>query len=83
VIAPTIHSAVILAGNMLNDSFHSYVYDAEDEMIWVDGAIHYTNGPDGNRIRKDSGGSYTEYVGRKGDLDPCSQDFAVSEARQK
>ena len=51
------------AGDLLNDGFHNYTYDAERRLQTVDGnAAVYTYGPDGERVRKDTGGSFTEYV---------------------
>jgi RHS repeat-associated protein len=51
------------AGDLLNDGFHNYTYDAEHRLQTVDGtAATYTYGPDGERVRKDTGGSFTEYV---------------------
>jgi RHS repeat-associated protein len=51
------------AGNMLNDAFHQYAYDAENRIKSVDNTgAAYTYGPMGERVRKDTGGKATEYV---------------------
>jgi YD repeat-containing protein len=51
------------AGNMLNDAFHQYAYDAEDRIKSVDNTgAAYTYGRMGERVRKDTGGKGTEYV---------------------
>jgi RHS repeat-associated protein len=51
------------AGDLLNDTFHSYAYDGESRITTVDGTgPTYTYGADGQRSRKDAGGDYTEYV---------------------
>jgi RHS repeat-associated protein len=50
------------AGNMLNDGFHQYVYDAENRIKTVDSTgATYTYNPEGNRVRKDKGSNSTEY----------------------
>jgi RHS repeat-associated protein len=51
------------AGNLLNDGFHQYAYDAEGRMKTVDGTtVTYTYDPDGQRVRKDQGSTATEFV---------------------
>lgn len=51
------------AGDLLNDTFHNYTYDAESRMKTVDGTgASYTYGPAGQRVRKDVGSSWTEYL---------------------
>lgn len=51
------------AGNMLNDGVHQYAYDGENHIKTVDTtAATYTYGPGGERIRKDTGGTSTEYL---------------------
>lgn len=50
-------------GNLLNDTFHTYTYDAEERMTTVDSTVGvYTYSADGTRSRKDISGDYTEYV---------------------
>jgi YD repeat-containing protein len=52
------------AGNLLNDGFHNYIYDADNRIKQVDSSgAAYTYDADGNRIRKDVAGSpSTEYI---------------------
>lgn len=51
------------AGNLLNDSAHSYTYDAEGRIKTVDGTgATYAYGPDGQRVRKDTSSGSVEYV---------------------
>lgn len=51
------------AGNLLNDSTHSYTYDAESRIKTVDStAATYTYGPGGERVRKDTAAGSTEYI---------------------
>jgi RHS repeat-associated protein len=51
------------AGNLTNDSFHTYAYDAEGRMKTVDTtAATYTYSADGQRSRVDIGSNWTEYV---------------------
>ena len=51
------------AGNLQWDGAHSYAYDAESRVKTIDGGgATYTYGPDGERVRKDVGGSFTEYL---------------------
>jgi RHS repeat-associated protein len=52
------------AGNMTNDGSHSYTYDAENRLIQVDGGATaaYKYDALGRRIRKSSGGGWTNYV---------------------
>lgn len=51
------------SGNMLNDGLHQYAYDGENHIKTVDTtAATYTYGPGGERMRKDTGGTGTEYV---------------------
>ncbi len=46
---------------------NSYAYDPEGHITSVDnGAAAYTHDAEGNRARKDSGGSWTEYVSFSG-----------------
>ena len=48
---------------MLNDGIHEYIYDAESRIAQVDnGAITYTYDMGGQRVRKDVGTSFTEYI---------------------
>jgi RHS repeat-associated protein len=51
------------AGNLLNDAFHTYTFDAENRVKTVDGtAATYTYNGGGDRVRKDlSSGPSTEY----------------------
>jgi RHS repeat-associated protein len=57
------------AGNLLNDAFHQYTYDAEGHMKIVDGTVAtYTYGADGTRIRKDVGTAATEFIFFGGDV---------------
>ncbi len=55
------------AGDLLSDGFSNYGYDAEHRLTSatriLDGLQStYTYGPDGDRVRKDTGGSFTEYI---------------------
>jgi len=51
------------AGNLLGDSLHQYVFDGKSQIAQVDsGATTYTYDTEGNRIRKDTGTNYTEYL---------------------
>ncbi len=51
------------AGNLTNDSFRQYAYDAENRLQTVNtNAAIYTYDGNGNRIRKDVGGDWTEYI---------------------
>jgi RHS repeat-associated protein len=52
------------AGNLLNDGVgHAFTYDAEGRIGTVNGTgTTYTYGPDDERIRKEAGSSYTEYL---------------------
>jgi RHS repeat-associated protein len=51
------------AGNVLNDGFHSYAYDAENRISSVDsGATTYTYDADGRRVSKTVGGALTNYI---------------------
>jgi RHS repeat-associated protein len=51
------------AGNMVRDNFHTYTYDAENHLTAVDAGATgtYVYGAGGQRVRKNSGGSWTEY----------------------
>jgi len=51
------------AGNMLADSLHQYIYDAENRIKSVDttGAT-YLYDATGARVRKDTASNYTEYI---------------------
>jgi RHS repeat-associated protein len=51
------------AGNMLNDGFHTYTYDAENRIIQVDSGdtATYTYDAEGRRVRKVAG-SAVDYV---------------------
>jgi RHS repeat-associated protein len=50
------------AGNLLNDTFHSYTYDAENRIISVDnGATTYIYDADGQRVEKNTGGATLDY----------------------
>jgi RHS repeat-associated protein len=60
------------SGDVTYDGSHNYVFDAEHRIGCLDpvtagtcangAASTYTYGPDGERVRKDTGGSYTEYI---------------------
>jgi RHS repeat-associated protein len=51
------------AGNLTNDKFHSYTYDAENRIISVDnGATTYAYDADGQRVAKTTSGSTTDYI---------------------
>ena len=51
------------AGNVLNDGFHTYVYDAEGRISSVDNSADtYTYSADGRRVRKVVAGASTEYI---------------------
>ena len=51
------------AGNVLNDGFHTYVYDAEGRITSVDNSADtYTYAADGTRVRKVVAGTSTEYI---------------------
>jgi RHS repeat-associated protein len=51
------------AGNTLNDSLHSYVYDAEGRLNSADsGADTNTYGADSSRVRKVVSGTSTDYI---------------------
>jgi RHS repeat-associated protein len=51
------------AGNLLSDTFHNYIYDAESRIKSVDtNGATYTYDADGNRVRKDVGSDATEYI---------------------
>ena len=51
------------AGNLLNDGVHQYAYDAENRIKAVDSTgATYTYGPQGERVRKDTGANGTEYI---------------------
>jgi RHS repeat-associated protein len=50
------------AGNLLNDGFHTYTYDAEGRMKNMDTGVTYTYSAGGSRIRKDAGAAATEFV---------------------
>ncbi len=51
------------AGNLLNDGFHQYAYDAESRISSVDSTgATYVYDADGNRVRKAAGSSSTEYI---------------------
>lgn len=65
------------AGNMLNDGFHGYMYDAENRIKNVDGtSVAYTYDAAGERLRKDLPGGSTEYFYFAGmtiaELDPVA-----------
>jgi RHS repeat-associated protein len=51
------------AGNLLNDGQHSYVYDAENRIISVDGGqSSYVYDEDGQRVRKVSAAGTSDYL---------------------
>jgi hypothetical protein len=52
------------AGNMINDGSHSYVYDAEENLIGVDGGAtaQYVYNALNQRVRTVVGGNITEFV---------------------
>jgi YD repeat-containing protein len=51
------------AGNLLNDGFRSYTYDAENRIIGVDsGGTTYAYDANGERIQKISAGVDTEFL---------------------
>ncbi|MBS1799668.1 MAG: hypothetical protein JSS95_07575 [Acidobacteria bacterium] len=51
------------AGNMMSDGLtHTYVYDAEGNVIQVDNNIHYYYNAFNQRVRTENGSSSTEYV---------------------
>lgn len=51
------------AGNLLNDGFHQYTFNAEGRVKTVDGSgATYTYGANGARIRKDTGTTAIEFV---------------------
>jgi len=52
------------AGNMTNDGFHAYTYDAENRIIQVDGGstASYVYDALGRRVRKTVGTAWTDYV---------------------
>ncbi|HEU5400120.1 MAG TPA: RHS repeat-associated core domain-containing protein [Terriglobales bacterium] len=52
------------AGNMTNDGFHSYTYDADGNVTQVDGGATatYTYNAFNQRVRVDQGSTATEYV---------------------
>src|SRR5579884_4201396 len=51
------------AGNLLNDGRHTYQYDSENHITAVtDMGAAYTYGAQGERIRKDQGSTWTEYI---------------------
>src|ERR1700730_17919029 len=51
------------AGNMVRDNFHTYTYDAENHLTAVDAGAtaNYVYDASGQRVRKNSGASWTEY----------------------
>src|SRR5437588_929593 len=51
------------AGDLLNDGFHQYTYDAESRIQQVDGgAATYTYDADGQRVRKTTASGSTDYL---------------------
>ncbi|PYP91962.1 MAG: hypothetical protein DMG65_05850, partial [Candidatus Angelobacter sp. Gp1-AA117] len=51
------------AGDLLNDGFHQYTYNGENQITQVDGgAAIYTYTAEGDRLRKDTPSGATEYV---------------------
>ena len=51
------------AGDLLNDGFHQYTYDAESRIQQVDGgAATYTYDADGQRVHKTAASGSTDYV---------------------
>ncbi len=51
------------AGNVLNDTRHNHVYDAENRIVSVDGAIGYIYDAEGRRVGKTDGTVYTVRMG--------------------
>ena len=50
-------------GNMAADDYHQYAYDGENRITTVDtAAAKYSYDANGNRVRKDVGANYTEYI---------------------
>ena len=54
------------AGDVVNDSYHSYSYDAEGRIAQVDGSISYIYDAEGRRVGKSDGTRYV--VGLNGDV---------------
>ena len=52
------------AGNMTYDGFHHYTYDAENRITAVDSGstASYVYNENGQRVRKNTGSSFTEYI---------------------
>lgn len=52
------------SGDMLSDNAHTYQYDAEHRLIAVDNGstAAYVYNALGERVEKNAGGAYTEYV---------------------
>ena len=52
------------AGNMINDTFHSYAYDAENRLIRVDGGTTatYIYDAEGRRVRSTRNGTTVDYM---------------------
>jgi len=55
----------------LNDSLHSYTYDAENRIISVDGATTYMYDAEGRRVNRISGGGSLDYL-----FDPAGRQIA-------
>ncbi|MGH3428468.1 MAG: RHS repeat-associated core domain-containing protein, partial [Bryobacteraceae bacterium] len=52
------------AGNLLNDVFHSYVYNAESQITSVDGTgATYVYSTEGERVKRTVGTTVSEYIG--------------------
>src|SRR6185503_11401643 len=51
-------------GNIIDDGFHTYTYDAENRLIKVDGGTtaEYAYDALGRRVRKTSAGAAVEYL---------------------
>jgi RHS repeat-associated protein len=50
------------SGNLLGDGLHSYTYDAENRIVSVDGATTYIYNALGERVRKTTGSSVTNFI---------------------
>ncbi len=51
------------AGNLLNDGFHTYAYDAQNRLVVVDGgAEYYTYNAEGQRVSKTNGSGTVTYL---------------------
>ena len=57
-----------LAGNLMDDTQHTYSYDAEDHLKMVDGASAYIYDGEGQRVRKLMGGNLLMVYGIAGEV---------------